>query len=285
MGLPEAAAALGVHYMTAYRYVRTGRLPATLVGGVWKVDPADLAALAHPEPPAGRPSHPRGEARRLVPAMLERRLVDGDVGGAYELCERALGSWAAPADLYTEILVPTLARIGDLWEAGRLSVADEHRATATATRLMGRLGPLFVHPGRRRGQVVVGAPAGDHHAMPSAIVGDLLRHAGFGVADLGADTPSESFVAAAFGSDRLVAVAVGATLSGNEAAVEATVAAVHEALPGVPVLVGGSGIPGAEAARRTGADRWSGLSATSLVAAVEAAALDPHQRPAAGRGG
>ena len=26
--LHEAAARLGVHYMTAYRYVRTGRLPA-----------------------------------------------------------------------------------------------------------------------------------------------------------------------------------------------------------------------------------------------------------------
>ena len=31
--LPEVAEKLGVHYMTAYRYVRTGRLPARTRGG------------------------------------------------------------------------------------------------------------------------------------------------------------------------------------------------------------------------------------------------------------
>ena len=30
--LPEVAEKLGVHYMTAYRYVRTGRLPAKRSG-------------------------------------------------------------------------------------------------------------------------------------------------------------------------------------------------------------------------------------------------------------
>ncbi|MDA8269090.1 MAG: helix-turn-helix domain-containing protein [Actinomycetota bacterium] len=33
IGLQQAADRLGVHYMTVYRYVRTGRLPATKVGG------------------------------------------------------------------------------------------------------------------------------------------------------------------------------------------------------------------------------------------------------------
>ena len=32
LGLRECAERLGVHYMTAYRYVRTGMLPATKVG-------------------------------------------------------------------------------------------------------------------------------------------------------------------------------------------------------------------------------------------------------------
>ena len=43
ISLQEAADALGVHYMTAYRYVRTGRLPAVKDGAEWRVDPADLA--------------------------------------------------------------------------------------------------------------------------------------------------------------------------------------------------------------------------------------------------
>ena len=35
--LTEAAEVLGVHYMTAYKYVRTGRLAASKVGGGWRI--------------------------------------------------------------------------------------------------------------------------------------------------------------------------------------------------------------------------------------------------------
>src|SRR6056297_2092647 len=37
ISLQDAADELGVHYMTAYRYVRTGRLEAEKAGAVWQV--------------------------------------------------------------------------------------------------------------------------------------------------------------------------------------------------------------------------------------------------------
>ena len=40
--LQEAADLLGVHYMTAYRYVRTGRLAATRINGKWVVARSSL---------------------------------------------------------------------------------------------------------------------------------------------------------------------------------------------------------------------------------------------------
>src|SRR5271155_5743528 len=42
LNLKQVAATLGVHYMTAFRYVRTGRLHAQLVGTGWIIDRADL---------------------------------------------------------------------------------------------------------------------------------------------------------------------------------------------------------------------------------------------------
>ena len=45
MGLSSAAELLGVHYMTAYRWVRTSRLPARKRGGYWEVRLDDLRAL------------------------------------------------------------------------------------------------------------------------------------------------------------------------------------------------------------------------------------------------
>ena len=39
LSLHEAADLLGVHYMTIYRRVRLGILPARKIGGTWMVDP------------------------------------------------------------------------------------------------------------------------------------------------------------------------------------------------------------------------------------------------------
>jgi excisionase family DNA binding protein len=40
ISLRDAAERLGVHYMTAYRDVRTGRLPASRNGVRWRIDPS-----------------------------------------------------------------------------------------------------------------------------------------------------------------------------------------------------------------------------------------------------
>ena len=44
--LNEAAELLGVHYMTAYRYVRLGFLQATKVGGCWRAAPCAVGLAA-----------------------------------------------------------------------------------------------------------------------------------------------------------------------------------------------------------------------------------------------
>jgi excisionase family DNA binding protein len=266
IGLPEAAELLGVHYMTVYRYVRTGRLPAISSGGVWKVDPADVRSFRNQgsnEPRA------RGGSRQDAAANFERCLLEGDEAGAFKVCDDALASWATPIVLYSEIVIPSMHDIGMRWQTGELSVADEHRAAATVIRVMGRLGPLFLHRGRRRGTVVIGAPSGDRHSIPVMMVADLLRDAGFTVVDLGADTPAQSFVDAARRADRLVAVAIGATLTDNEAAVSAAVVALHDALPDLEVIAGGSGLATSAAAARVGANRWSGADWQAVVRAAD----------------
>src|SRR4051794_36247571 len=173
--LQEAAERLGVHYMTAYRYVRTGRLPARRDGVQWMIAPADLKKMRAP----GRPRRRSGGVRVEGPAKLAARMVAADEAGAWSLVEAALASGVDPADIYLDLLVPALEAVGDGWAAGSWTVADEHRATAVAQRLIGRLGPRFARRGRTRGSVVLGAPARELHGLPSAIVRDLVREAGF----------------------------------------------------------------------------------------------------------
>ena len=69
--LQEAADLLGVHYMTAYRYVRTGRLPGTRVGAHWHVRHADLDKIAAAAPP-GRKAATRRAPKKDYVRQLSR---------------------------------------------------------------------------------------------------------------------------------------------------------------------------------------------------------------------
>ncbi len=310
--LYEAAEQLGVHYMTVYRYVRTGRLPGRKVGAEWRIEPRDLAAFVSrpstperpgsgpgpmtgrigpgvgvgshgstPEPPSrsaggsadgsssdsvsgstGAPATDRvgrmAPSRRRVDysRRLVGRLVAGDERGSWTIVQSALSAGLDPDDVYLEVLAPALTTIGERWAEGEVSVGQEHQASVVVLRLIGRLGPLFTRRGRTRGTVVLGAPAGDHHSLPSALFADLLRGLGIGVVDLGADTPTASFVDAAGRGERLLAVAVSVTTPDNDASVVDTVTQLREVID-VPVLVGGGAVRSEEHAAALGSDEYA----------------------------
>lgn len=263
--LNEAAEKLGVHYMTAYRYVRTGRLDAVKVGGEWRVSESDLAAfVAAAAAPAAKTSGGRN-ARVDYHQRLEDRLLVGDENGAWSVIESALGSGTEPREIYLQVLAPALAHIGEEWAAGRVTVAEEHRASVVTQRIIGRLGPRFNRPGRKRGTVVIGAPQGDHHSVPSAMASDLLRGQGFSVIDLGANSPAQSFLDALRTVDDLVGAGICATHSDNDAAIEDTIELIHTDV-GCAVVLGGGAIT-AES-RTCGADVVS-LGADEMIVAFE----------------
>ena len=266
--LTEVAELLGVHYMTAYKYVRTGKLPATKVGGGWLIDRDDLDALdATPEP--------RRSGERIDwSARLGDRLIAGDEAGSWNVIEAAMSSGLEPDAVYLEVLAPALAAIGAAWAIGEISIAEEHRATAVTNRLIGRLGPRFNRPGQTRGTIVLGAVAGDQHAVPIAIAADLLRSRGFTVIDLGADTPIESFVDAATIADRLIAVGISSSTGGVDDNVIATANAITTQL-GCAVVIGGHGI--GERARTAHADAIT-ESASDMLDAFDRIASSSTKR-------
>lgn len=272
LSLHEAAARAGVHYMTVYRWVRTGRLPARRDGAEWRVSVGDLDAARHrgsraPHEAGGRR---RTRSRAAAAERLRRRLVAGDEAGAWALLEEVMTAGASAAEVALDVIGPAMQAVGDRWESGNGTVAEEHRASVVAGRLLGRLGPRFARPGRKRGTIVLGAPAGEEHSLPGILLADVLRGTGYDVVDLGADTPAESFVEAAQGAPRLLAVLIGVTTSGNDRAVRDTVTALRGAGIAAPVLVGGGAVSGDAHARRLGADAWTGVDGRAALATVEA---------------
>ena len=75
------------------------------------------------------------------------------------------------------------------------------------------------------------------------MIGDVLRNASFYVVDFGASVLPQSFVEAARRSDRLVTVAIGATMAKNEDAVQEAIASLHDTFSDLAVIAGGSRLP------------------------------------------
>jgi excisionase family DNA binding protein len=276
LSLQEVAELLGVHYMTAYRYVRLGMLPAHKEGSTWRVGLVDVEAFQRGDGagvPAGSLPGPRAGGGRWI-ARLESRLLAGDGAGAWQVLEAAMASGADLPGIELEIVTPAMVSIGERWAAGEIDIAAEHQASVIVTRLLGRLGARFMKRGRTRGSVVLGSVAGDRHGLPVMILADLLAAARFEVIDLGCDVPAGSFVHAARAAQRLVAVGISITTPDLDGPATGTVTALHSALADVPVLVGGWAISGMDHATALGADGWAADGAAA-VALVENLAAPP----------
>ena len=257
LSLRECADRLGVHYMTAYKYVRHGRLGATKVGSEWRVRLEDVEAfLAGPSSGGPAPWADR----------LEARLIAGDHAGAWGVIESAMSSGLDPCAVYVRLLAPALRDIGEGWAQGSITVADEHRATATAARILGRLGPRFMHRGSPRGRVVIGTPPGEQHSLATSMAADHLRSAGWEVIELGCDLPVADFVRATLQAGAIVAIAVSVTTEQALRPAQDVIRSLRFADLG-PILLGGGAVT-PEAALRYDADAWA-ADGPGGVAALE----------------
>lgn len=252
--LQEAADALDVHYMTAYRYVRLGLLPAHRQGRAWVVTQPDLDAFQHERAAERVRPGVRGSVDWSL--RLQRRLLAGDRLGAKNVVEASLAAGTDPVGVYVDVVAPAMRGIGDGWATGVVDVAEEHRASVIVSQVLAVLDSRFTRRGLRRGVVVAGAVPGERHALPVRMVADVSRLSGYEVHDLGADVPLASFARAVSDVDLLVAVAVSATTPGSDDVVRATVDAVR-ARAGVPVLVGGGAVPDAATSTALGGDGWA----------------------------
>jgi MerR family transcriptional regulator, light-induced transcriptional regulator len=187
MDLQEAAGTLGVHYQTAYAWVRGGTLPARKVGRGYEVSESAVQALAARrrhglQPP--RPIHVRDWAAQAQ--GLYSAIATGEETQARHRLER-LAAGVPLIDLCEQVIAPALRRIGDDWAAGLVSIAQEHRASAICERL---LAVQARQPaGRPRGVAVVATPPGERHGLPALMAAACLREDRWLVHHLATDLP------------------------------------------------------------------------------------------------
>ena len=101
--------------------------------------------------------------------------------------------------LLSEVVMPYLHDLGERWERGELSVAQEHFASNV---LRGRLLGLARGWGRGAGpRALLACPEGERHDLGLIAFGLALRERGWRIDYLGPDTPVESIEEAARRTD------------------------------------------------------------------------------------
>jgi DNA-binding transcriptional MerR regulator/methylmalonyl-CoA mutase cobalamin-binding subunit len=138
------------------------------------------------------------DAPPLVPASMREELraaLDSfDEPAAQAVIDRLLATLTLD-NLLGDVVMPYLAELGDRWERGEASIAQEHFASAV---IRGRLLGLARGWGRGVGPLALLAclPA-EHHDLGLIAFGLALRARGWRIAYLGQDTPVETLAEAA----------------------------------------------------------------------------------------
>ncbi len=136
---------------------------------------------------------------KIAQSYLEALLVP-DRKEAWSIISGALESGTPVRDIYLRVFQPVLRETGRLWQAGEISIAEEHFITASV-----QLSVLHLHDRisvsdktRRRGRTLVAACVGSElHDMGIRMVTDLFETDGWNTYYIGANTPATSLVQAA----------------------------------------------------------------------------------------
>lgn len=210
---------------------------------------------------------PAGKARSQLLADYLQRILAFDSEGAIHLLQSRASDARSVIDLYLEVLQPAQREIGRLWQINSISVAVEHYATSVAERALQILSYAVTADKSRGLRVLFLCPEGEHHCVGMHMVSSLSRLEGWDPYVIGPNTPLTSVVGFVTQVQPAV-IGISITTFMALSSTRQLIAKLKQALPGLPILVGGyAANMGEEVWRSVGADAYApdGLSALAMM--------------------
>jgi methanogenic corrinoid protein MtbC1 len=174
----------------------------------------------------------------LCQRYVEAQLA-GDRREAVRLVlQEGLGSGLTVVELQSEVIQAAQREIGRLWQQNRISIAQEHMATAISQVAMSRLFEEAPSAERLGATVLVACVEGELHEFPARLVADFLELGGFDVRYLGANVPADDLLKM-LRTVQPDLLALSVTMSFNAPALRTTVERVRAEFPRLPIVAGG----------------------------------------------
>jgi methanogenic corrinoid protein MtbC1 len=173
-------------------------------------------------------------------SIFEAALLAGKPREALAIMNGCLDEGKNLVEFELHVIQPALYQIGEKWETNRISVAQEHMATAIVHSVMS-VGLLRSPPPAPNGRrLVLACVEGNQHSVGLRMVADAFQLAGWEVQYLGANVPSAALVAQVL-AWKPDLVGLSMSLAQQLPAVRAVIAQLQDQLGGnrPPVIVGG----------------------------------------------
>ncbi|MGC5343493.1 cobalamin B12-binding domain-containing protein [Streptomyces sp. DT24] len=211
--------------------------------------------------------------------QLWTAVTDRDEHAATGLVFTALDSGTDAETVLLDLIAPVQSKVGAEWAANRISVAQEHAASAIAERVIAALARHFAaRTTPRLGRITVACVDQEWHVLPARLLAEVLTLRGWQVDFLGAQVPTQHLITHLHSSGSDV-VALSSSIPTRLPTAHAAITACQAV--GVPVLAGGAAFgPDGRYARLLGANAWAPDART---AAEQLARGIPAPNLAAGR--
>ena len=264
---------LGVSEASVKRWADSGLLPMEkTAGGHRRFRPEDLAAVRRARPADGEAAADRKRAalRASVPqthalepvrgaALAEETftaLIEGRDEELSSLLVNLHLHGLSVGQVADDVLCASMRKVGDLWHAGELTVAQEHVATRTASVALRRLqASLQTRAVEERMRALCCSVEDDFHELPLRLAALTLEASGLAVFDLGPSTPFSALAEAVQRlRPELVCVSSTVLLRLDRAAYEYAGLIKVARRAGISVVLGGAGFRDEGVRRRLPAD-------------------------------
>jgi methylmalonyl-CoA mutase cobalamin-binding domain/chain len=199
-------------------------------------------------------------------------LSSGNRRQALVVARSALAEGIDIRDLYLDVFQPAMHEVGRLWEVNKMTVAQEHLATAITQSVMAQLyNHVFANPSVGR-TLVATCIGGELHELGIRMVADFFEIEGWDVYYLGANVPASDVVATV--ADRKAdLLAISITLNTHVPLARDLIRALRDSpsSKNVKVMVGGQPVNRApEIYRAMGADLTAPNAREAVRRAMEA---------------
>jgi len=189
---------------------------------------------------------------------ISQAIISGDMAETENLLEQALDKGSKAGDILHQAMIPAMAKVGDLFEAGEFYVPEMLVSARAMQRGLDKIRHLLQSSGvESAGYVVIGTVQGDLHDIGKNLVALMLEGAGYEIIDLGTDISPEDFISAIKEKPNCL-LALSALLTTTMDNMRSTVKIIEEAgiRDQVKIIIGGAPVT-QEFADEIGADGFA----------------------------